>query len=99
MTTQDMANQQAAEITAVPQEVRSYDFQQAGRLSDSQMQALTALHEPLVRNLTYSLGTYLNAGFQAKLAGVEEVTFAQLVAQTPASIYTSRESAPPTGRT
>ncbi len=89
MTTQDMANLQAAEITAVAQEVRSYDFQQAGRLSESQMQALTALHEPLVRNLTYSLGTYLNAGFQAKLTGIEEVTFTQLVAQTPASVYTS----------
>jgi flagellar motor switch protein FliM len=68
-------------------EVRSYDFQQAGRLNESHVQALANLHEALVRNLTTALGNALRTGFELKLVGVQEVSFSQLTGQMPPNTY------------
>jgi len=68
-------------------DVRNYDFQQAGRLNETHMQALTSLHEALVRNLASAFSNALRTGFELKLAAIEELTFAQLSSQIPATAY------------
>ncbi|HUK25267.1 MAG TPA: FliM/FliN family flagellar motor switch protein [Terriglobales bacterium] len=75
--------------SAAEHEVRAYDFQQAGRMSDAQIQALTGLHEGLVRNLAYALGNYLRVGCQLKLTGIEEIPFSQLAGQASPNCYTA----------
>jgi len=75
--------------------VRSYDFQQAGRLNDAQIQNLAAIHEALIRNLSYALGNHLRTNLDLKLERIEDVPFSQLVAEIPAAAYvTSLEIQP-----
>jgi flagellar motor switch protein FliM len=68
-------------------DVRSYDFQQAGRLHEAQIQTLAGLHEGLVRSLTYALGNHLRTTFDLKLEGIEDATFGQLLGALPAPSY------------
>jgi flagellar motor switch protein FliM len=67
--------------------VRAYDFQQAGRLNEAHVQALSALHEGLVRSLSHVLGNCLNAAVELKLAGMEELPFLQLLTQLQPNPY------------
>jgi flagellar motor switch protein FliM len=69
--------------------IRAYDFQQAGRLNEAHVQALTALHEGLMRGLSLALGNHLNATAEVKLAGMEELPFLQLISQLPPNPYVS----------
>jgi len=69
------------------QEVRNYDFQQAGRLNEAHLQALTSLHEALVRNLIAAFANALRTSFELKLAAIEELPFAQLIPQIPDTAY------------
>jgi flagellar motor switch protein FliM len=69
------------------EDVRSYDFQQAGRLHEAQIQTLAASHEGLVRSLTYALGNHLRTTFDLKLEGIEDAQFSQLLSAIPAASY------------
>jgi len=68
-------------------DVRAYDFQQAGRLNEAQIQALASLHETLVRSLTYTLGNHLRTTFDLKLEGIEDASFSQVVDSLAADTY------------
>jgi len=68
-------------------DIRSYDFQQAGRLNEAQIQAMAGLHEGLVRSLTYTLGNHLRTTFDLKMEGIEDTTFSQLLSGIPAASY------------
>jgi flagellar motor switch protein FliM len=76
-----------AVLSGTGQEIQSYDFQQAGRLSEAQIQALAGLHEGLIRNLSYALGNYLRVSCQLKFKGIEESPFSHFVSQLPAACY------------
>jgi flagellar motor switch protein FliM len=71
----------------IANEILSYDFQQAGRLNDVHVQALSTLHEGLVRNLSSTLGNAVHSSFAVKLAGIEELAFSQLTGIIPPSAY------------
>ena len=53
------------------------------------MQALSALHEGLIRGLSLALGNHLNAAVEVKLTGMEELPFLQLTTQLPPNPYVS----------
>ena len=76
-----------ANITNSGDDIRSYDFQQAGRLHEAQIQTLAGLHESLVRSLTYALGNHLRTTFDLKLEGIEDAQFSQLLGAIPAASY------------
>ena len=84
MATSNIANEV---LSKSAQEVQSYDFQQAGRLNEAHVQALTSLHEPLVRNLVSAFGNALRTSFELQLIGIEEVLFAQVASQIPPNGY------------
>lgn len=68
-------------------EIRSYDFQQAGRLNETHVQALNGLNEGFVRNLEFAFSNSLRTAFELKLLGIEEVVFSQLVARVPPTAH------------
>jgi flagellar motor switch protein FliM len=80
-------SQIANEVVEAGGEIRSYDFQQAGRLNESHVQALNGLNEGFVRNLEFAFGNSLRTGFELKLLGIDEVVFSQLVAHMPPTAY------------
>ena len=84
MATANIPNQVASKAS---QEIHAYDFQQAGSLNETHVQALAGLHEALVRNLTAAFCNSLRTTFELKLVGVEEIPFAKLVPQISANAY------------
>lgn len=86
MTALEIATEGAQRADA---SIRAYDFQQAGRLNDAHVQALSALHEGLIRGLGLALGNHLNASVEVKLAGMEELPFLQVVSKLPTNPYVS----------
>ncbi len=57
-------------------EAVTYDFRRAGMLSAEQIQAIRSLHEAFAKNLSESLGQYLNSTFEITLTSIDQITFA-----------------------
>src|SRR5258707_155036 len=74
-------------VVASGGDIRSYDFQQAGRLNETHVQALSGLNEGLVRNLEFAFSNSLRTGFELKLLGIDEAAFSQLAAQMPPTAH------------
>ena len=87
MTTLDSASENAAKTR---RQVRVYDFQQAGKLNEAHVQALSALHEGLMRSLNHALGSSLGTTVDVKLSGMEELPYLQLSTQLAPNTYVSR---------
>lgn len=87
MTTLDSASETAAKAG---ESVRVYDFQQAGKLNEAHVQALSALHEGLMRSLNHALGSSLGTTVDVKLSGMEELPYLQLSTQLAPNTYVSR---------
>jgi flagellar motor switch protein FliM len=68
-------------------EISSYDFQQAGKLNETHVQALSGLNEGFVRNLEFAFSNSLRTGFELKLLGIDEMVYAQFAAQVPAGSH------------
>ena len=75
MTTLDSASATAAKAG---DSVSVYDFQQAGKLNEAHVQALSALHEGLMRSLNHALGSSLGTTVDVKLSGMEELPICNL---------------------
>jgi len=58
---------------AKPRNIQSCNFRSAGRLSNENVRALTALHEKFAVNVANSLGLFLGASLRLKLAALEQV--------------------------
>jgi flagellar motor switch protein FliM len=74
-------------VVGADDEIRSYDFQQAGRLNETHVQALSGLNEGFVRNLEFAFSNSLRTGFELKLLGIDEIVFSQLAAHMPPDAY------------
>jgi len=67
--------------------IKAYTFRQAGQLTSEQEYALTILHESFARNLGQSLGAYLRVLFEASLASVEQIPYAEFLQRVPKVTY------------
>jgi flagellar motor switch protein FliM len=70
-----------------PRTIHSCNFRYAGRLSNENVRALTALHEKFALNVTNSLELYLGASLRLKLAALEQVAVAEYFSRTAANSY------------
>jgi flagellar motor switch protein FliM len=74
-------------IAGKPQSVQSCDFRSAGRLSNENARALTAIHETLSRNLAGALAAYVGADLKIKLLELDQVPVRDYAASVPAFSY------------
>jgi flagellar motor switch protein FliM len=72
---------------AKPRSIQSCNFRYAGRLSNENVRALTALHEKFALNVANSLGLYLGASLQLKLAALEQVVSTEYSSRASADSY------------
>ncbi len=79
--------QHEAAPQAEQRSVKPCSFRQSGQLTGEQVRALTILHEGFARNLTQSLGAYLRVVFEATLARVEQVAYAEFLQRVPEVTY------------
>jgi flagellar motor switch protein FliM len=63
-----------AKATPKPRTVHSCNFRYAGRLSNENARALTALHEKFALNVTNSLEVYLGTSIRLKMLSLEQLT-------------------------
>jgi flagellar motor switch protein FliM len=70
-----------------PRSIHSCNFRYAGRLSNENVRALTALHEKFALNVANSLGLYLGASLRLKLAALEQVVSAEYSGRAAADSY------------
>ena len=69
-----------SKLAARPQSVEPCDFRSAGRLSNENARALTAIHEICARNLAGSLSNYVGTNLTVKLLGLDQVPVNDFVA-------------------
>ena len=70
-----MANPQQSK----PRNVHSCNFRYAGRLSNENARALTALHEKFALNVTTALELYLGASLHLKLLSLEQMAITDYI--------------------
>jgi flagellar motor switch protein FliM len=67
--------------------IHSCNFRYAGRLSNENARALTALHEKFALNVTTALELYLSATLHLKLQSLEQMAIVDYVGTIPANSY------------
>jgi flagellar motor switch protein FliM len=67
--------------------IQSCNFRSAGRLSNENVRALTALHEKFALNVANSLGLFLGASLRLKLAALEQVVSTEYSSRAAADSY------------
>jgi len=67
--------------------IHSCNFRYAGRLSNENARALTALHEKFAVNVTNSLELYLGATLRLKLLSLEQLASLDYIARIPSESY------------
>jgi flagellar motor switch protein FliM len=70
-----------------PHAIHSCNFRYAGRLSNENARALTALHEKFALNVTTALELYLGATLQLKLLSLEQMAIVDYVAGLSPNCY------------
>jgi flagellar motor switch protein FliM len=70
-----------------PRNIHSCNFRYAGRLSNENARALTALHEKFALNVATALELYLGASLKLKLAALEQVVISEYSSRTAATSY------------
>jgi len=71
------SNQQRAaarSARAKPRSIHSCDFRAAGRLSNENARALTAIHEAFARHLAIALDAYLGGGPKVRVATLDQIS-------------------------
>lgn len=92
MTSASASGQALKASTGTPQEprprvVHSCNFRYAGRLSNENARALTALHEKFALNVTTSLELYLGATLHLKLLSLEQMAIVDYISGMAANSY------------
>lgn len=67
--------------------IHSCNFRYAGRLSNENARALTALHEKFALNVTTALELYLGASLQLRLLSLEQMAIGDYISGTAANSY------------
>lgn len=70
-----------------PQLVSAYDLRQSIHLTKEQVRCITTLHEGAGKGLSHSLGAYLRVVFEADVASVEQLTYAEFLGRLPDVTY------------
>jgi flagellar motor switch protein FliM len=70
-----------------PRTIHSCNFRYAGRLSNENARALTALHEKFALNVTTSLELYLGTSLQLKLLSLEQMAIVDYIGGMAANSY------------
>lgn len=67
--------------------IHSCNFRYAGRLSNENARALTALHEKFALNVTNSLEVYLGTSIRLKMLSLEQLALQAYIANIPPNTY------------
>jgi len=70
-----------------PRSVQPYSFRSAGRMSNENARALTAMHETFARHLAVTLEDHLGTELGVKLKGLDQVSMQEHIANIPALNY------------
>jgi flagellar motor switch protein FliM len=70
-----------------PRTIQSCNFRYAGRLSNENARALTALHEKFALNVTNALELYLGAALRLKMLSLEQLASQDYISGIPANSY------------
>jgi flagellar motor switch protein FliM len=83
------SNQEQAEHVAGGKQrmVHACNFRSAGRMSNENARALTAIHETFARHLTTALDAYLGTDLKVKLQSLEQTSVKEHIASIPAFTY------------
>src|SRR6202142_3877030 len=90
MTTATGSEEAMPTKSGVPPKARtihSCNFRYAGRLSNENARALTALHEKFALNVTTALELYLGASLHLKLISLEQLAIADYMSGVAPSSY------------
>ncbi|HXX20305.1 MAG TPA: flagellar motor switch protein FliM [Candidatus Acidoferrum sp.] len=79
----------AVQLTDKAENASVFDLRQSKPMSENATRAVSTLHESFARNVNDSLGSYLRAGVEAKLASVEQKSFAEYSKDFPEPTYFS----------
>src|ERR1035438_4508358 len=75
------------ETSDKPRSVQPCNFRSAGRLSNENARALTAIHDAFARCLTDTLGEYVGADLKITLLALDQLSVKSHVATIPAFSY------------
>jgi len=70
-----------------PPQLERWDPGSASQIGREQLEAITALHEGLARNLTNALGAYLRVAFSVALVSAEHLTYREFLHSVPDTTY------------
>ena len=70
--------------------IHTFDFRQAGRLSNEDARSLTVLHETFARHLSIALDAYLGTGLEVKLQTLDRLPIKEHVGNVLSSTYIAR---------
>lgn len=72
---------------AQPRSVQPYNFRSAGRMSNENARALTAMHETFARHLAVTLEDYIGTELEVKLRGLDQSSMQEHIASIPPLSY------------
>lgn len=87
----------AATATAPARVCHPWNAHEAGQLSNEYARSLSTLHEGFARNLTHSLGAYLNVAFGVTMISVEQYPFDEFLGSIPDLAYSAAFDMEPFG--
>lgn len=70
-----------------PRTIHSCNFRSAGRLSNEDARAITAIHENFAQHLSLALDAYLGMGCEVKLEGLDQLAIKEHLADLPPYCY------------
>jgi flagellar motor switch protein FliM len=69
------------------QKASSFDLRQSMQLSPSQTRSITAVQDSFARGFGDALSAYLRAGFEVKLASIEQIAYSEFMSRLPDLTY------------
>jgi len=88
-TVKEPQNERPRNQANKPRAVYPCNFRSAGRLSNENARALTAMHEAFARHLANALDAYLGTGLKIKLLMLDQLSFKDHAAAIPPFSYVS----------
>jgi len=86
-TAKDVRSADAQNGGDKPRSVHPCNFRSAGKLSNENARALTAIHETFARHLTSALDGYLGSGLKVKLETLDQLAVKEHIESIPAFRY------------
>jgi len=74
-------------VSEKPRTIQACNFRSAGRLSNENLRALTALFETFARQLSIALDAYLGSGLEVKLKTIDQLPVKEHIVSIPSLTY------------